>query len=69
MVVDTDYDPDLGGPHRDEKETDEEERKKQKKKKKKSASSCVFYGTSKPYSRAAIFPWGRAKQKGPDGET
>jgi len=29
---------------------------------------CVFLGHGKPYSRAAIFPWGNSNQKGPDGE-
>ena len=32
-----------------------------------SRTSCVFFGPT-PYSRAGIFPWGRAQQKGPDGE-
>jgi len=32
---------------------------------------CVFLGpkTGAEYRRAAIFPWGNAKQKGPDGES
>lgn len=29
---------------------------------------CLFYGTALPYVRSGIFPWGRANQKGPDGE-
>ena len=28
---------------------------------------CVFVGSS-PYARAAIFPWGKSNQAGPDGE-
>ena len=31
-------------------------------------STCVFFGPSSPYSRAAIFPWGKARQRGPSGE-
>lgn len=30
---------------------------------------CVFVSHEKPYRRAGIFPWGSARQKGPDGET
>jgi DNA-binding sugar fermentation-stimulating protein len=30
--------------------------------------TCVFFGPSSPYSRAAIFPWGKARQRGPSGE-
>lgn len=29
---------------------------------------CRFIGRTTPYRRAAIFPWGRSGQKGPDGE-
>ena len=29
---------------------------------------CVFVSHEKPYRRAGIFPWGNARQKGPDGE-
>jgi len=29
---------------------------------------CRFIGRGTPYRRAAIFPWGRSGQKGPDGE-
>jgi len=29
---------------------------------------CVFLGHGDPYQRAAIFPWGRSAQSGPDGE-
>ena len=28
----------------------------------------MFLGRSVPYERAAIFPWGRSAQEGPDGE-
>ena len=28
----------------------------------------TFFGRTVPYERAAIFPWGRGAQKGPDGE-
>lgn len=31
-------------------------------------ASCVFVGKDVPYRRAAIFPWGKGSQKGPDGE-
>jgi len=30
-------------------------------------SECMFVGPA-PYKRAAIFPWGKARQKGPDGD-
>lgn len=30
--------------------------------------TCVYIGRGVPYQRAAIFPWGRQAQKGPDGE-
>ena len=33
-----------------------------------SRPGCVFLGTSSPYRRAAIFPWGKARQRGPSGE-
>ena len=33
-----------------------------------SRKGCVFLGRTVPYERAAIFPWGTARQKGPDGE-
>lgn len=29
---------------------------------------CVFVSNSTPYKRAALFPWGEGKQKGPSGE-
>lgn len=29
---------------------------------------AVFFGRGDPYVRAAIFPWGNSKQKGPEGE-
>lgn len=29
---------------------------------------CVFVGQGDPYVRAAIFPWGKSGQTGPDGE-
>lgn len=29
---------------------------------------CVYLGTSEPYKRAGIFPWGRVGQLGPEGE-
>ena len=33
-----------------------------------SRKGCVFLGHTVPYERAAIFPWGNARQKGLDGE-
>lgn len=36
--------------------------------KKKSKKRCLFTSSKTPYTRAAIFPWGDSKQKGPDGE-
>eukprot|EP00941_MAST-03F_sp_MAST-3F-sp1_P000778 g778.t1 len=68
-VVDTDFDPDI--KHADfEKDdgvvNDDVGGKKNKKKKKK--KKIRFYGSSKPYVRAGIFPWGNSNQKGPDGE-
>jgi len=33
-----------------------------------SRSECVYLGKTKPYQRAAIFPWGRVAQVGPMGE-
>ena len=33
-----------------------------------SRKECAFLGKGEPYERAAIFPWGRGNQKGPDGE-
>lgn len=33
-----------------------------------SRTGCVFLGRAAPYRRVAIFPWGRASQKGPEGE-
>eukprot|EP00747_Dinoflagellata_sp_TGD_P169109 gnl/TRDRNA2_/TRDRNA2_197190_c0_seq1.p1 gnl/TRDRNA2_/TRDRNA2_197190_c0~~gnl/TRDRNA2_/TRDRNA2_197190_c0_seq1.p1 ORF type:complete len:357 (+),score=77.34 gnl/TRDRNA2_/TRDRNA2_197190_c0_seq1:30-1100(+) len=32
-------------------------------------TKCVFVSHEVPYRRAGIFPWGEARQKGPDGET
>jgi len=32
------------------------------------SSKVRFYSELQPYQRAAIFPWGNAAQKGPDGE-
>ena len=31
-------------------------------------AGCVFLGKGVPYERAAIFPWGKSNQQGPDGE-
>lgn len=31
-------------------------------------AGCVFLGHRTPYQRAAIFPWGKSNQKGPEGE-
>jgi len=33
-----------------------------------SKKDCVFFGRSVPYVRAGIFPWGKGRQAGPDGE-
>jgi hypothetical protein len=30
---------------------------------------CIFTSNREPYQRAAIFPWGSSRQKGPDGES
>eukprot|EP00939_MAST-03C_sp_MAST-3C-sp1_P001963 g1963.t1 len=64
-VVDTDYDSSL----RDSvDEKCDNARGSHAKKKGSNKSKCVFYGSTKPYQRCAIFPWGRARQKGPEGE-
>lgn len=34
-----------------------------------SKTKCIFTSNRDPYQRAAIFPWGSSRQKGPDGES
>jgi Sugar fermentation stimulation protein RE domain len=32
-------------------------------------TKCIFTSNREPYQRAALFPWGSSRQKGPDGES
>ena len=62
----------LASPSTESHEDDEVALTKPKAKRTAKAKKFVFYGrperTGGAYSRAAIFPWGKSAQKGPDGE-
>jgi len=75
MVVDTDFNPNIEANQTFEKEADMSTRAEGSRKKKKNKKKTIvpkFPGRIHPitgkYTRAGIFPWGTARQTGPQGE-